>query len=79
MSPTIYRENGYRYFFFSLEEERRHIHVISGDGEAKFWLEPEIELAKSFSYSQKDLKEIEKVIKGHYNEFVDAWNEHFFR
>ena len=23
-----------------------HVHVISGDGEAKFWLLPEIELAK---------------------------------
>ncbi len=25
-----------------------HVHVISGDGEAKFWLEPEIELAKNY-------------------------------
>lgn len=43
MSPTVFNENGYRFFFFSREESRVHIHVISADGEAKFWLEPEIE------------------------------------
>jgi len=43
MSPTIFREKGYRFFFFSREESRMHVHVISGDGDAKFWLEPEIQ------------------------------------
>lgn len=46
MSPTVFKEDGFRFFFFSSEEERMHVHVISGDGEAKFWLDPEIELAK---------------------------------
>lgn len=23
-----------------------HVHVVSGDGEAKFWLEPDLELSK---------------------------------
>lgn len=78
MSPTVYRNNGFRYFFFSMEEERKHIHIISANGEAKFWLEPEVELAKSFSYTQKDLKQIEHVIKEHSDEFIDAWNRHFY-
>ncbi len=78
MSPTIYRENGYRYFFFSREEKRKHIHIISGNGEAKFWLEPKIELSKNYSYSSKDLKEIKKVIKENYNEFINEWNNHFY-
>ncbi len=78
MSPTIHRENGYRYFFFSREEERKHIHIISGSGEAKFWLEPKIELSKNYSYSNKDLKEIEKVIKENYNEFINEWDKHFY-
>ena len=47
MSPTVFKESGYRFFFFSREEKRIHVHVISGDGEAKFWLEPEVELAKN--------------------------------
>ena len=43
MSPTIFRKNGIRYFFFSREETRRHVHILSADGEAKFWMEPKIE------------------------------------
>jgi hypothetical protein len=42
MSPTVFKENGYRFFFFSSEEPRMHVHIVSGNGEAKFWLEPEI-------------------------------------
>lgn len=77
MSPTVFRERGYRFFFFSREEPRIHVHVISGDGEAKFWMEPEIELAKNFRYSRKQIKEIEVLIEEHYDELISAWREHF--
>ena len=63
MSPTVYREDGYRFFFFSREENRMHIHVVSNDGEAKFWLEPEIELAVNFHFSRKQLKLLESLIE----------------
>ena len=46
VSPTVFRELGFRFFFFSREEMRIHIHVESGRGEAKFWLEPEVELTE---------------------------------
>jgi len=77
MSPTIFREDGFRYFFFSREEPRMHIHVYSGDGEAKFWLEPEIELARNHRLSRKQLKRAEKTIEEKYDEFVEAWKKHF--
>ena len=51
MSPTVLRIKGYRFFFFSREETRKHIHVHCAKGEAKFWLEPNIELAKNFGLS----------------------------
>ncbi len=54
-----------------------HVHVISADGEAKFWLEPELELAKQVGYSPKKLREIENLIKDHEDEVVSAWREHF--
>ena len=34
MSPSIFREKGYRFYFLSNEEERIHIHVTCEDGEA---------------------------------------------
>jgi len=79
MSPTVFRESGYRFFFFSREEERMHIHIVSGDGEAKFWLEPEIELAKNYNYTRKQLKEIELLIESHYDELISMWKKHFSR
>jgi hypothetical protein len=79
MSPTVFRERGYRFFFFSREEPRIHVHVISGDGEAKFWLEPQIELAKNFRYSRKQIREIEILIEEHYDELISTWGKHFGR
>jgi hypothetical protein len=51
MSPTIFRERGYRFFFLSREESRMHAHVYCGDGEAKYWLEPEMKLARNYRLS----------------------------
>ena len=75
--PTVLRIRGYRFFFFSREELRKHIHVQSQEGEAKFWLEPQIELAKNYKLSRKELKEIEKIIEEYYDEFINGWEEYF--
>ena len=77
MSPTIFREKGYRFFFFSREESRIHVHVVSSEGEAKFWLDPEIELAKNYHFNRKQLKEIELLVEEHYDELVGKWREYF--
>ncbi|MFO7883947.1 MAG: DUF4160 domain-containing protein [Desulfobacteraceae bacterium] len=65
MSPTLLREKGYRFFFFSREETRMHVHIHCENGEAKFWLKPEIELAKNYRLSRFQLKQIEKIILGY--------------
>jgi hypothetical protein len=77
MSPTILRDKGYRFFFFSREESRMHVHVSCGDGEAKFWLEPEITLARNVQLSGLQLKEIGQLIEVHVDELKTAWNKHF--
>ena len=73
MSPTILREKGYRFFFFSREESRMHIHIQ----EAKFWLEPDLELANNFGLAQHRLNQIENIIEEHVDEFTAAWEKHF--
>jgi len=77
MSPTVFKNGSYRFFFFSREEPRRHVHIISSEGEAKFWLEPQIELAKNYRFTRRQLKEIESIIEEHYNELINAWQYHF--
>lgn len=77
MSPTVLRKDGYRLFFFSREEPRLHIHVQCSDGEAKFGLAPEIELAYNYNLKRKQLRAIEAIIEHHFQEIVDAWHDHF--
>ena len=40
-----------------------HIHVFCADGEAKFRLEPEVEMAKNYHLTAKQLAQIEKAIQ----------------
>ena len=54
-----------------------HVHVQSADGEAKFWLEPTIELARNYGLSATDLRQVEQSVNGHAQEIRDAWNDHF--
>jgi hypothetical protein len=77
MSPTVFRYKCYRFFFFSREESRMHVHVMSSDGEAKFWLEPIIALADYSGYSQKQLKELAKIVEKHDKEIKEAWEKYF--
>lgn len=56
-----------------------HVHVVSGEGEAKFWLEPEIELANNYHYSRKQLKEIKLLVEVHCNVLISAWRQYFNR
>ncbi len=77
MSPTVFRDKGYRFFFFSREETRMHVHVHCADGEAKFWIEPGLELARAHGVSQKQLREMRELIEEHRDDITDAWNEHF--
>ena len=77
MSPTIFTERGYRFLFFSREEPRMHVHVQCPRGEAKFWIEPVVELAKNKGLSGRDLRIVETIIKEHINEIASAWQNHF--
>jgi len=54
-----------------------HIHIYCGDGEAKFWLEPQIELARNHGLSRKQLKNIEMIIEKRKDEITNAWQKYF--
>lgn len=54
-----------------------HVHVQGGNGEAKFWLEPEIALAQNYGLSEKDLRQAKALIKEHAHEIRDTWRLHF--
>ncbi len=77
MGPTVFREMGFRFFFFSREEQRMHVHVDCADGEAKYWLEPTIELAINHGLSAQQLARIMKIVEEHRSDLIKAWNSYF--
>jgi hypothetical protein len=77
VSPALFKEGRFRFFVFSRDELRSRVHAISADGEAKYWLEPEVELARNYGLSQRDLGRIEQIIRSRSKEILDAWHRHF--
>ena len=77
MSPTVFREKGYRFYFLSNEEDRIHIHVECEDGEAKFWIEPIISLATYYKLNSRKLNEIRRIVEDHKDEIIKEWKIHF--
>lgn len=76
MSPTFHKEDGYSFKIFSNEEERIHIHVIRAEHEAKFWLEPVIELCENYGFTSKEIKKIIQIVEQHGDEFKLKFTEH---
>lgn len=77
MSPTVFRSGSYRFYFFSREELRMHIHVVCPDGEAKFWLEPTIALAQNRGLSSIQIREAQALMEAHADECRSSWKSHF--
>lgn len=77
MSPTVFRAGGFRFYFFSREEPRMHVHVQGQNGEAKFWLEPRIELAQHTGLSRREISEAQQLVEEHEDDIRRAWRQHF--
>ncbi len=77
MSPTVLKEGPFRFFFFSREEPRMHVHISCSDGEAKFWIEPIISLATYHGVNKKQLHEMQLLVEKHIDEIISAWKKHF--
>jgi hypothetical protein len=73
----VFKIGKYRFHFFSKEENRIHVHIISPEGEAKFWLEPTIALVTYSGFSKTQLNSLQKNIERHKNEIIKKWKEHF--
>ena len=77
MSPTIFREGPYRFYFFSREESRIHVHVASGDGEPSSGSHPEIELAEVYGLPEREIIKLVTIIRNHEQQIRAAWVTHF--
>lgn len=78
--PTIHRLGPYRFLFYSNENrasrEPPHIHVISADGEADFWLSP-VSLRRAWRYTPREIERIRRIVTGSREMLLRRWNEFF--
>ncbi|MCA9233213.1 MAG: DUF4160 domain-containing protein [Planctomycetales bacterium] len=77
MSPTIFRDGSFRFYFFSREEPKIHVHVQCPDGEAKYWLEPVVALAQNHGLSDQQVRAAQRLVEEHIGEIRSAWTKHF--
>jgi len=72
--PTILRIGPYRFHFYSNDKnEPPHIHVRSGDGECKFWLDPII-LADNKGIPVHNLHAIERLVYENQMKLMEEFN-----
>jgi hypothetical protein len=56
-----------------------HVHVLSPNGEAKFWIEPKVELAHSSGLMMRDVKMIQNIVEKKKHEIQKEWKSYFSR
>ena len=78
--PTLWVEDGFRFFFYSNEGNPRalvHIHIEKGEAEAKFWLSPHVTVAYNDGYDARTLRRLWGVVAANRERIERAWNEYF--
>ena len=79
VSPTVLRKDGFRFYFFSREEARAHVHVQHAKGEAKVWLAPKIELALNQGLKARQVATALRLVQENEDVIRKAWSTHFGR
>lgn len=74
--PTILKVYGFRFFFYSKEESRMHVHVEYQGKIAKIWLDT-FEIAESFGFRPFHLNYILKIVRKNEKELKNAWENYF--
>jgi hypothetical protein len=78
--PVVFRDSGFRFFFYSNEGSPRepvHIHVEKDGLEAKFWVKPDVRVAYNDGYDARTLRELTGIIGFHKSQIERAWDEYF--
>ena len=78
--PVVFRESGLRFHFFAhegLPREPVHIHIARAGGDAKFWLTPDVRLARNRGLKAQELRLAQEIVKRRRQELIDAWNTFF--
>ena len=75
--PTVLRQDGYRFHFYSHEpNEPPHVHVDRGGASAKIWLES-VAVARNMGYKPRELATIIEIVRARRGMMLEAWHGYF--
>lgn len=78
--PTVFREDGFRFFFYSNEGDPRepvHVHVMKGDAVAKIWLRPFVAVVEAQGMDDKTARRVCAIVLRNRIRIERAWHAHF--
>ena len=78
--PTVFRADGFRFFFYSNEGDPRepaHIHAERGGSEAKLWINPTVRIAYNEGFNAKAPRELVAIVEANRQRIEEAWDEFF--
>jgi hypothetical protein len=52
-------------------------HVKRDRSEAKFWIDPLVELAGNWGFARHELARVRQLVVSHRDLILEAWHEHF--
>ena len=75
--PTIFTEDGFRFFFYSNDHRPIHVHVSYGGGEAVFEIDKSVTLKESQGMSIKNLTKAQRFAKQNLRLIKEKWDVFF--
>lgn len=75
--PTLFILFGLRFFFYSNDHDPIHVHVSKDDAEAKFQIDPQVELLENHGLKPQDIRTAEAAIMENREIIIERWNEYF--
>ena len=75
--PTLFIVFGFRFMFYSNDHEPIHVHVIKGNAEARFQVQPDIVLLDNNGLKPAELKLAESLVEENKEMIIERWKAFF--
>lgn len=75
--PTLFIVFGFRFLFYSNDHEPIHVHVIKGNAEARFQVQPEVTLLDNKGLKSAELKLAESLVEENKEMIIERWKAFF--